>query len=121
MSDVDSTLEALLVRWHRWIGNESPDTGYYRINPSCALYRSSRQYDDSNGALDTDNRNAEMEAFDAAVNRLEQPYLTAIQVYARNLSTGVWSWRSSRIPVDEQDRVKLLIVARAKLLRLHPV
>jgi hypothetical protein len=119
-SDVDAILDDLLRSWHFRCQLDDAE-GYYRVNPACLMFRSSRQYDDSNGALDSDNRNTVLEAFDAAVFRLEQPYLYAIQVQARNLATGSWVWRHPRLPEPGPKLAEIVSVARRELMRLYPV
>lgn len=38
---------------------------------------------------------------------LNEPYRTAVQFYARNLSAKVSVWSSPRLPADKMDRVKV--------------
>ncbi len=114
----EEMLSDLLARWHRWSVHTPPATGYYKENPSCKMYRASRQYDTENGAFDTDRENSTMEAIDHAIDRLQQPWKTAVEFNARNLATGVWVWMSPRLPADDIERAHLLMHARAKLLLL---
>lgn len=116
VGEVDEILNDLLGRWHRWCIHTPPNTGFYKENPSCKLYRTSRQHDDINGALDSDAENSVMQAVDYAIDRMEQPYKTAVEFNARNLATGTSVWRSPRLPADDIERAHLVMHARAKLL-----
>lgn len=114
----DQLLNDLIRRWHVWSVSTPPNTGFYKANPSCKLYRTSRQHDDQNGALDSDAESSIMEAVDHAIDCLEQPYRTAVQFNARNLATGIVVWVSPRLPPNDLERAHLLMHARAKLLLL---
>lgn len=116
--DSDALLNDLLSRWHRYSISTPPDIGYYKANPSCRLYRASRQYDAENGARDSDTEASIMEAVDHAIEMMEQPWSTAVQLNARNLATGITVWISPRLPADDIERAHLLMHARAKLLIL---
>lgn len=116
--DVNQALNDLLTRWHQWSSSYTFGKGYPSIDSACRSSRTSRQYDDSNGALDAAVENKIMEAFDAAASTIEQPYLTALQFQARNLFTGRQVWTSPRLPVDEMERVVLMMEARNRLLRV---
>ena len=116
-SDIDNLLNSLLAEWHRWGTRCSMGKGYPSANPSCREARVSRQYDDCNGALDDALDDSVMVAFDAAAYRVPQPWLTALQVQARNAATGVAVWRSPRLPLDVMERAVLTLEARNKLMR----
>lgn len=112
----EDLLSDLLARWHAWSVHTPPAIGYYKENPSCRLYRASRQYDDHNGALDSDAENSIMQAVDAAIDRMLQPWKTAVEFNARNLVTGASVWRSPRLPADDIERAHVVMHARAKLM-----
>lgn len=114
----DELLNDLLRRWHRYAATFGPAIGYPTTNAACRLYRVSRQYDDQNSALDGDLEAQTLRAVGYAIDRLEQPWRTAVHFNARNLATGVVVWQSPRLPVDELERAHLLMHARAKLLIL---
>lgn len=115
--DVNQALNDLLTRWHQWSSSYTFGKGYPSIDSACRSSRTSRQYDDSNGALDAAVENKIMEAFDAAVWTIDQPYLTALQFQARNLFTGRQVWTSPRLPVHDGERQVLMMEARNRLLR----
>ena len=117
-NDAEELLNDLLRRWHIRCVSTPPTTGYYTSNPACKLYRVSRQHDDMNGALDSDQDGQVLEAVGFAIDQMEQPHKTAVEFNARNLATGVAVWRSPRLPADEIERLHLLMHARAKLLIL---
>ena len=116
-NELDSLLNSLLVQWHKWGTRCSMGRGYPARNLTCQGAHASRQYDDENGALDAEIDSGVMEAFDHAAYRVPQPWLTALQFQAKNLSTGVSVWRSPRLPVDLMERAVLTTEARNKLMR----
>jgi hypothetical protein len=116
-ADINQVLNDLLARWHVWSSSYSFGKGYPSVDSACRDSRTSRQYDDTNGALDAGVENRIMEAFDAAVWTIEQPHLTAIQFQARNFHARVAVWSSPRLPKDEMERGVLLMEARNKLMR----
>lgn len=115
--DIDTVLNDLLCSWHRWTSRYRYGRGYPSADVACRPARASRQYDDENGALDAALDNSIMEAFDAAMNRVEQPGYTALACLARNLSVGACVWKSPRLPQDPIERGILLMEARNKLLK----
>lgn len=116
LPNVDETVNDLLARWHRWSRGYTFGKGYPTADIACRQSRTSRQYDDQNGALDAAIEDKIMEAVDSAVYHLEQPYLTAIQVLARNLYCTAQVWRSPRLPADPLERGQLIGEARAMLV-----
>lgn len=116
IDDTDQILNDLLARWHHWSVTTPPDTGFPAENPTCRLYRVSRQYDSDNGASDTDAETRILNAVDHCIDRIEQPHRTAVQVNARNLATGYAVWRSPRLPAEPIKLAQLLADARAMLL-----
>lgn len=115
-NELDSFLNSLLVQWHKWGCRDNVSRGYPTRDSTCCAARSSRQYDDQNGALDADIDDGVMEAFDFAAYRVPHPWLAALQFQARNLATAA-VWRSPRLPVDPEERAILTIEARTKLMR----
>ena len=115
-NDADELLNDLLRRWHIRAVSTPPQTGYYTSNPACKLFKTSRQYDDANGALDSDQDGQVLEAVGHAIDRLEQPWRTAVEFNARNLATGFAVWRSPRLPTDDIERAQLVVDARCKLM-----
>ena len=116
-NDIDNLLNDLLSSHHKWARRTRFGKGYPSESASCKDARASRQYDDSNGALDSGLDDSRMEAFDAVLYRIEQPWLTALQVQARNLATGSNVWSSPRLPVDPLERSILILEARNKILK----
>lgn len=114
----DRLLNDVLSQWWAWRPTAFADNGYYTVNTTCRLYRPSRQRDDENGALDSDQHNGRMTTVDEAIDKMEQPWRTAVEFNARNLSTGQAVWRSPRLPTDDLERAHLVLHARAKLLLL---
>jgi len=111
---IDAALDELLKLWHRWQSSYRLKTGYPGTAAGCDQYRASRQYDDTNGALDEDADTAMAKAIDAEVSRMKDPHRTAIHVEARNLSA--WRvWRSPRLPGDPVELARITTEARAML------
>ena len=103
-------IDDLLQSWHRW-GQNVPVRGWQSRDPVCGEYRTSRQYDDTNGALDADLDKLTMRTVESVIRLIEQPHQTAICVHARNLCTGYSVWTSPRLPQDHGTRVQLLASA----------
>lgn len=116
-SDLDHLLNDLLVKWHRYSAGYSFGKGYPTSDATCRQSRTSKQYDYDNGAMDASVDQSIMEAFDAAIDQVEQPWRTALSLQARNLHTGNAVWVSPRLPVDPMERGVLLMEARNKLLK----
>lgn len=116
-SEIDTLLNDLLTRHHRWSQKYRFGKGYPSSDSACRGARASRQYDDANGALDDDLEDTIMEAFDCALNRIEQPHLTALQFLGRNMAVGYYVWTSPRLPADPRERGVLVLEARNKLLK----
>ena len=116
-ADINQVLNDLLARWHVWSSSYSFGKGYPSVDSACRDSRTSRQYDDTNGALDAGVENRIMEAFDAAVWTIEQPHLTALQFQARNFHARVAVWKSPRLPDDDMERAVILMEARNRLMK----
>lgn len=112
----EDLIEAL-VFWWRYEKSWSPVEGYPTECPSTMGYRTSRQYDDGNGAMETDSRGRWAQQIGAAVDRVPQPHRTALQFLARNRATGVSVWRSPRLPADDVERLQLVADAVDMLAR----
>lgn len=115
--DINAVLNDLLGRWHAWSSSYSMGKGYPSVDSACRHSRTSKQYDDANGALDASVENKIMEAFDAAIWNIQQPHLTALQFQARNFCTGRQVWTSPRLPTDEIERAVLVMEARNMLMK----
>lgn len=116
LSDVDvaERINDWLARWHGWCSREPYASGFYGVSPGCKQARSSRQYDDQNGGLDAHIDSVEMEAVDAVINAITDPWRTALAIQARNLNSGANVWRSPRLPASERERMVVLVEARKK-------
>jgi hypothetical protein len=94
-------LIGLLVLWHRCEQSGALRAlGLPAECPSTAGYRTSRQYDDANGAAETDARGQLAKAVGQVVSSIHEPYRTALHVVARNHATGIQVWASPRLPED---------------------
>jgi hypothetical protein len=118
---VDGTEEVindLLSRWHTWASQFAYVVGFNTCSSAMQQFRASRQYDSENGALDQDVENRVMAAVDACIDRIHQPYRTALWINARNLCTGCAVWRSARLPTDDLERALLVAEARERFAKL---
>lgn len=114
---VAENLNNLLCGWHKWSAGHSMVYGFPSVSSSCRGARASRQYDDANGSLDAHIDAVLMEAVDAVVYAIADPWRTALSVQARNLATGARVWTSPRLPVCPDARRVLLAEARGKFVK----
>lgn len=116
VGDIDMILNDILSRWHSWSCDDRSAVGYPTISVCARQYRTSRQYDDANGAMDQDIENVIMAGVDACVWSVPQPFCTAICFNALNLCTGLSVWHSPRLPADGLARAFMVSDAREMLL-----
>jgi hypothetical protein len=109
-------LDDILSRWHHWSASRPISRGYAPKSLVCGEYKVSRQYDDSNGALDSDLESATMKTVDFQVSEMADPYRSCIHALARSLCCGYAVWSSPRVPYGQRKEVeakaRVLIVAR---------
>lgn len=115
--DQDAILDDLLSRWHHFCSKAQHVRGYAPKALVCGDFRVSRQYDDTNGALDSDLEADVMRAVDFQVSEMADPWRSAIFANARNLCTGLVVWGSPRLPADPLQRAALIVEARIRLVR----
>ena len=116
-NEADDLLDDVLSRWHSWSAGQSVIAGHAKRSAGMESYRPSRQYDDANGALDSDLDHMRCKQVDFDVRQLPQPHQTAIYVDARNLCTGVAVWGNPRLPSDPGKREIVVIEARSMLTK----
>ena len=109
-------LDDVLCEWHRWA------TGWTGVaaHGACAMFagfRSSRQWDGEDDIADATIHNTKMKAVDFHVSELVPMHRTALQINARNLSTGRSVWTSARLPSDIHERARVLADARNTLMQ----
>lgn len=109
---ISEHINYLLAQWHSWSAGHQITHGYPTINTTCRQARSSRQYDDANGALDAYIDHVVMEAVDGVIETVSEPYRSALSVQARNLHTGAQVWNSPRLPADPVQRGHVVVKAR---------
>ena len=107
-ADTPLDLVGLLVMWHQSASHWLPVAGYPQECPSTAGYRTSRQYDDGNGAGEADERHRLVLHIGHAIDRVAEPYRTALCILARNRSTGSAAWHSPRLPTDADARAEMV-------------
>lgn len=115
-SDSDHVLDSLLAQWWQWRPPFHVSIGWKSEAPSCGQYQTSRQYDDINGALDTDLDRRRMVAVDYEIGELSRVHRAAITTQARALTYGFDVFRSSILPEERSARHALLLAARAALI-----
>ena len=107
----DIDLLELLVLWWKYESAWTPVEGYPQECPSTAGYRASRQYDDANGAMETDARGQLAQHIGRIVASIDEPHRSALHMVARNRSSGVSVWTSVRLPADADARAVIVAVA----------
>lgn len=112
----DAMLDQLLAEWWQWLPSANPARGYSRVAAGFDQYRCSRQYDDANGALDSDLDSKRMQAVDRAINNLESVYRAALADQAWALTVGRVVQISPRLPADKAKRGEILREGRGLLL-----
>ena len=113
MRDIDAI--ALLVLWHRCEQSGALRAlGMPAECPSTQGYKTSRQYDDTNGAAETDERGLLAKAVGGIVDSLQEPYRTALYILARNKSTQAAVWSSPRLPQDKDEVAEIVAEALAQ-------
>ena len=112
----EEALDDLLSRWDNWLHPVQISRGYAHSSAEGALYRTSRQYDDANGALDDAIEHQVMQGVQACVEKLDTQHRVAIHIEARNLRLGLSVWRSPRLPENEAQARQVIRAARAALL-----
>ena len=118
-NDTDAILDDILARWAWWLRPVNVGRGHEKRAAGCGDYRSSRQYDDANGALDEWAEHQQCKAVDAEIQRMPddpRPLRTALHAEGRRLVVGVDVYRSPRLPADAQVRAVVIRDARAMLL-----
>lgn len=109
-------LDDLLGRWHRWCQQATVGRGHASRSLVVGEYRISRQYDDTNGALDDDLERSTMRTVNFQVGEMRDPHRSAIHAQARAIHCGVKVWSSPRLPSDPDARALIVQEARGMLI-----
>lgn len=115
-AEMDAALDDILGRWHDWQDRVRVARGFAPKSLVVGDYVTSRQYDDTNGALDDALENRTMQAVQVTVQQMQDPYRTAVYVIARACCTGTWVFASPRLPKDKGARDVLFMEARAQAI-----
>jgi len=107
-----AALDDLLSRWHHYASGYRPVRSTSG-GTATSDYRSSRQYDDANGALDDAIEATIMRQVGREIESMLDPWRSAIYAIARSLYTGAAVFHSPRIP--PQDRARVSMEARDKI------
>ena len=96
----------LLALWHRWSrASERTASGYARVSAGFSSYRTSRQHDDLNGALDDEADMSLARAVDGEVSSIPDPWRTALHIEARNVDAPARVWATARVDMDQLRQV----------------
>lgn len=114
-NDTDAIIDDILARWGWWLRPLNVGAGHAHQAAGCGGYRSSRQYDDANGALDDAVEHALMKSVDAQIALIPDPYRTGLHAEARRLVVGVDVFRSARLP-EGPKRAEVIAQARGMLM-----
>lgn len=116
-NDIQSILSGMLADWHRWSTHTHHRGGFAGKAAGFGQSRSNSQFDWENGLESEMVDKRIMQGFDNAIQRVPQPWHTALQFEAKNLAVRYQVWTSPRLPKDPQEREVLVLEARVKLLR----
>lgn len=95
-------LDHALILWHAWSrASERCAAGYARTAAGFSSYRTSRQYDDANGALDDAADMALARSVDSIISRMGRNHRLALHIEARNLDAPARVWATARIAAEE--------------------
>ena len=114
---LDAALSDLLSSWHAFSSRYSHNRGFPSKAAGTENWRCSRQRDDENGALDTDQEHRIMEIVDFEVSQIPEPGRTGLHVNARALALGLSVFRSPRLLEDQMETLEIISNARAELTR----
>ena len=114
-ADGEQIIDDLLCRWAQWLRPLASSHGYAAVAAGCAGYRTSRQYDDQNGALDESIDHVVMKQVDHEIAQIAQPWCIALHCEARRLVLGVDVFKSPRLPNDREARMAIIAQARSML------
>lgn len=113
---LDAELDDILSRWHYWQDQyRGGARGFNSKSVVAGDFRVSRQWDDQNGALDSDLETETMKSVDFHVSEMVEPYRAAIYVQARALCVGYMVFNNPRLPSDPVQRDKVFAHARTIL------
>lgn len=113
--DQNAILDSLLSEWHQWAQGEQHARGWAQTSAGMSQWRSSRQYDSDNGALDGELDKSTMKTIDFQVSQMDDPYRAAIYMEAKNLAAGRHVFRSPRVPAGLEG-MSIMRVARLTLV-----
>ena len=116
-NDIQNVLSGLLHDWHIWSSHTASRAGYPGKAAGFGQSRSNSQYDWQNNIEGDLVDKRIMEGFDASIQRIPQPWFTALQFEARNLAVRHQVWASPRLPQDREAREVLILEARNRLLK----
>jgi hypothetical protein len=113
---VDVQLDRLLILWHE-VTSEYRTERTYNVPSFVLSYQSPKHNDWRHHEIgDELEDKTTASVVGICIDRLEQPWQTAIRMQARNLATGHAVWFSPRLPADKEAREVILLEARNMLL-----
>lgn len=98
----------LLVLWWRAERQWLPVQGFASHAAGARDWRASCQFDDANGALDSDALGKLIDHVGCVIERIENPWRTALHLLARNRARGQSCWDSPLLPTDPLARAQLV-------------
>jgi hypothetical protein len=101
----------LLVLWWRAEKEWLPVRSYPRHAASARDWRASCQFDDANGAQETDALGELIVHVAHVVEQLDNPWRTALHLLARNRACGQTSWDSPLLPSEPVARAQIVAEA----------
>jgi hypothetical protein len=116
-NDIQHVLSSMLADWHKWSSHTHTKGGYPGRAAGFGQAKSNSQYDWESGIESDLVDRRIMEGFDATIQRIPQPWNTALHFEARNLAVRYQVWSSPRLPKDLWERQELILDARNRLLK----
>lgn len=116
-NDIQHLLSGMLADWHIWSTHTAARSGLPGRAAGFGQSRSNSQYDWETGVESELVDRRIMEGFDATIQRIPQPWLTALQFEARNLAVRYQVWHSPRLPANREELDILILEARNRLLK----
>ena len=107
-------LDDLLIAWHRWAKGYQYGSDIHG-SPMFNQAKSPRGWDTVQDIVDHEIDAPRMVAINFHIFELPSIQCTAIQINARNLSTGKSVWTSARLPDNVYQRQAILQAARNAL------
>jgi hypothetical protein len=113
---LQAELDYWLPAWWHFKEPPTASESYPKTAAGTEKYRTSRQYDDVNGAHDLAVDAMVLQQIDEEIHALAQLECAAIQYEARRLTIGVAVFRTWLLPQDKHELSPMVTLSRDKLI-----